>query len=61
MGENPGPLVSIVVTTHYRNRMLREAIESALGQTYEPIELIVVDDSGERHAEAAIEAYDGLT
>lgn len=61
MGENPGPLVSIVVTTHYRNRMLREAIESALGQTYEPIELVVVDDSGERHAEAAVEVYDGLT
>lgn len=52
------PLVSVVLPTYYRNDWLSSAIESALDQTYEPIEVIVVDDSGERHAEPAIEEYD---
>jgi glycosyltransferase involved in cell wall biosynthesis len=46
-----GSLVSIVIPTYFRNDQLQEAIESALNQSYEPVEIIVVDDSGERHAE----------
>jgi glycosyltransferase involved in cell wall biosynthesis len=45
------PLVSIVIPTHFRNEQLQDAIRSAQNQTYDPIEIIVVDDSGERHAE----------
>lgn len=43
-----GPLVSVVITT-YRRKIgyVREAIESALGQTHQNIEVIVVDDNGE--------------
>lgn len=52
------PLVSIVVPTHYRNDCLQRAIESALDQTYEPVEVIVVDDSGERYAEPVAGEYD---
>jgi glycosyltransferase involved in cell wall biosynthesis len=52
------PLVSVVVPTYYRNDWLRGAIESALEQTYEPIGIIVVDDSGERHAEPVAREYD---
>lgn len=51
-------LASIVIPTHYRNDWLPGAIESALDQTYQPIEIIVVDDSGERHAESAVQEYD---
>ena len=39
---NPG-LVSIVLTTLNGARYLREAVDSCLGQTYENIELIMVD------------------
>jgi glycosyltransferase involved in cell wall biosynthesis len=51
-------LVSVVVTTHYRNEWLGEAIESALGQTHDPVEVVVVDDSGERFAEEVAAEYD---
>ncbi|HEX8967212.1 MAG TPA: glycosyltransferase, partial [Chloroflexota bacterium] len=37
-------LVSIVIPCYNYGRFLGEAIESALQQTYQPIEIIVVDD-----------------
>lgn len=49
--------ISVVIPTHYRNELLPRAIESVLAQSHEPIELIVVDDSGERHAEPVIDRY----
>jgi glycosyltransferase involved in cell wall biosynthesis len=39
-----GPLVSVIIPTYNRRAMLREAIESVRGQSYQNIELIVVDD-----------------
>lgn len=57
---NSNPLVSIVIPTYYRNDRLREALESAFDQTYEPIEIVVVDDSGERHAEPVAQEYDAV-
>jgi glycosyltransferase involved in cell wall biosynthesis len=38
------PLVSIVIPCFNHARFLPEAIESALAQTYSPIEIIIVDD-----------------
>jgi len=52
------PKISVIVPTYYRNDVLREAIESALSQEYEPVELIVVDDSGEDNAEPVLAEYD---
>jgi glycosyltransferase involved in cell wall biosynthesis len=37
-------LVSVVIPTKDRPEMLRRAVSSVLGQTYAPIEVIVVDD-----------------
>lgn len=51
------PTVSVVIPTYYRNQLLREAIESVIAQAYEPIELVVVDDSGTGHARPVIDAY----
>jgi len=51
-------LVSIIIPTYYRNDSLRSTIKSALDQTYEPIEIIVVDDSGEEHARPVAEDFD---
>lgn len=38
------PLVSIVIPCLNAEKYLREAVESALAQTYRPIEIIVIDD-----------------
>ena len=37
-------LVSIIVPVHNRPTILVEAVESALAQTYRPIEILIVDD-----------------
>ena len=60
VGNDSNELVSVVVSTYYRNDRLREAIESALDQTYRPIEIIVVDGSGEGHARPVVEEYDDV-
>lgn len=51
-------LVSIVITTYHRNEWLAEAIESAHAQTYDPIEVVVVDGSGTEHAREVVESYE---
>jgi glycosyltransferase involved in cell wall biosynthesis len=43
--EMPGPMVSVVMPTVGRSSWLREAVESALGQSYRNCEVVVVDDS----------------
>lgn len=52
-------VVSVVIPAYYRNDRLRRAVESVLDQEYEPIELVVVDDSGDRHAEPVAEEFAG--
>ncbi|WP_418286658.1 glycosyltransferase [Halorubrum sp. DTA46] len=44
------PLVSVVITTYNRPNYLRESVQSILAQTYEPIELVVVDDCSDTPA-----------
>jgi len=39
------PLVSVILPTHNRAKYIRRAIESAMGQSYPNIELIVVNDA----------------
>lgn len=50
--------VACVIPVYNGARYLRQAIESVLGQTHQPIELVVVDD-GSRDASAAIAASYG--
>lgn len=50
--------ISVIIPTHFRNEQLNVAIQSVLNQDYPDIELIVVDDSGERYAEPVLDLYD---
>lgn len=52
------PLCSIIITTYYRNNDLKRAIESAQRQTYGPVEVLVIDDSGEANAQEVINEFD---
>ncbi|MXR52983.1 glycosyltransferase [Halovenus sp. WSH3] len=56
--EDDGPLVSVVIPTHFRNEELSRAIASVKSQTYSPVELLVVDDSGIERARPVVEGED---
>ncbi|GAB6876181.1 glycosyltransferase family 2 protein [Thermaerobacter litoralis] len=51
------PLVSIVIDNYNYGRFLRDAIESALNQTYTNVEVVVVDDGSTDHSREIIEEY----
>ena len=53
-------LISVVIPTYYRNELLKNAIDSVLSQEYEPLEIVVVDDSGEGNAVPVLERYDDV-
>lgn len=55
-----GVTVSVIIPTYYRNSTLKEAIESVYRQDYEPIEILVVDDSGENHAEPIVDSFEDV-
>lgn len=54
MTRDDTPLVSVVIPTYYRNERLADAIDSVAEQTHDPVELIVVDDSGEANAREVV-------
>ncbi|MHC4644166.1 MAG: glycosyltransferase [Planctomycetota bacterium] len=45
--ESSGPLVSVLIPTFNRRRYLAQALASALRQSYENLQIIVVNDGGE--------------
>jgi len=51
------PLVSIVIPCYNHGRFLAEAIESALGQTYPRVEVVVVDDGSTDDTAAVAARY----
>jgi hypothetical protein len=51
------PLVTIIVISFNYGRFLRTAIDSALAQTYRPLEVIVVDDGSTDGSQTIIASY----
>ncbi|MCC5651558.1 glycosyltransferase [Nostoc sp. XA013] len=51
------PLASIIITNYNYERFLSEAIESALSQSYQPTEVIVVDDGSTDNSRQIIANY----
>lgn len=51
------PLVSIIIPCYNAERWIGEAIDSALGQTYSPTEVIVIDDGSTDRSLEIIESY----
>ena len=50
-------LVSIIIPTYNRAATIADAVESALAQSYRPIEVIVVDDGSDDDTAAALTGY----
>jgi glycosyltransferase involved in cell wall biosynthesis len=53
----PEELVSIVIPTYNRADLISESIESALGQTYPNIEVIVIDDGSTDNTREVVKKY----
>lgn len=51
------PLVSIIITVFNYEKFIGECIESCLAQTYEPIEIIVIDDCSTDDSVKIIQKY----
>jgi len=52
------PLVSVVIPTYNRADKIKDSIDSVLNQTYENLEVIVVDDGSTDNTEEVINSYD---
>jgi glycosyltransferase involved in cell wall biosynthesis len=57
IAQERGPLVSIIICNHNYEDYLAAAIDSALQQSYAPVEVIVIDDGSSDGSPALIRAY----
>lgn len=49
------PLISIIIATYNRQKFIVEAVQSALNQTYDNIEVIIVDDGSTDNSRSVID------
>lgn len=53
----PAPCISVVIPTYNCARYLPEAIDSALGQSYQALEVVVVDDGSTDETTSVLQHY----
>jgi glycosyltransferase involved in cell wall biosynthesis len=53
--ESSGPLVTVVIPVYNRTEYVRKALESAVGQTYANLDIVVTDSGSEPEALATLE------
>jgi glycosyltransferase involved in cell wall biosynthesis len=51
------PLVTVIIPCYNRDRFVREAVDSALGQTYPRIEVVAVDDGSTDDTLGILQSY----
>jgi glycosyltransferase involved in cell wall biosynthesis len=51
------PLVSVIIPTYNREKIIPKAIDSVFAQTYQDFEIIVLDDGSQDSTKAAVESY----
>ncbi len=56
---NKNSLVSIIIPAYNAEEYIRESVESALAQTYSPVEVIIVDDGSKDGTKKILEPYIG--
>lgn len=56
-GRAEAGLVSVIIPTHNRAQIIGRAIESALGQTYPRLEVVVADDGSSDDTKSVVEGY----
>lgn len=54
MTNSNAPLVSVIIPTHNRKKLLQRALHSVLNQTYQPLEIIVINDGSTDETETYI-------
>ena len=59
MNQLAGPLVTVIIPSFNHAQYIAKAIDSVTGQTYAPIELIVVDDGSTDASHEVLRGYQG--
>jgi len=54
------PLISVIMASYNHEKYIPESIESVLDQSFNDLELIIIDDASKDHSRNVIEKYSGV-